>query len=160
MFFPTFCLGATFPLVGKIYTRTLSTTGKSIGFAYAINAIGAVLGSKNIKAVAVRGTGTIPVADAKLLLREGKKAYQGVRDKPGFLGWTPEGTAGITDWVNRVGALPTKNFRESSWDKHGKINGAAILKELKITDKGCYCCPTPCGKYGKAKTGLRASRYL
>lgn len=45
MFFPTFFLGATFPLVGKIYTRSLSQTGKSIGFAYAVNSGGAVLGS-------------------------------------------------------------------------------------------------------------------
>lgn len=45
MFLPTFCLGATFPLVGKIYTRSLQQTGKSIGYAYAVNTIGAVLGS-------------------------------------------------------------------------------------------------------------------
>ncbi len=45
MFFPTFCLGATFPLVGKIYTRSLRKTGRSIGYAYAVNTIGAVLGS-------------------------------------------------------------------------------------------------------------------
>lgn len=42
---PTLCLGATFPLVGKIYTRSLSNVGKSIGSVYAINTIGAVLGS-------------------------------------------------------------------------------------------------------------------
>ncbi|MFH2064439.1 MAG: fused MFS/spermidine synthase [Pseudomonadota bacterium] len=45
MFIPTFCLGATFPLVGKICTRSLENTGRSIGFAYAVNTIGAVLGS-------------------------------------------------------------------------------------------------------------------
>ena len=45
MFLPTFLLGATFPLVGKIYTQSLSHVGKSIGFAYAINTVGAVLGS-------------------------------------------------------------------------------------------------------------------
>ena len=45
MFPPTFCLGATFPLVGKIYTTSLSRTGRSIGFAYAVNSVGAVLGS-------------------------------------------------------------------------------------------------------------------
>jgi aldehyde:ferredoxin oxidoreductase len=116
--------------------------------------IGAVLGSKNIKAIAVKGTGSIPVNDPKALLEEGKRAYRDVRAKPGFTGWTPEGTAGITDWINRVGAFPTKNFQTSYWDQHTKINGAAILRELKITDKGCYCCPTPCGKYGRAKTGL------
>lgn len=116
--------------------------------------IGAVLGSKNVKAIAVKGTGSIPVNDAKALLAEGKRAFQDVRTKPGFEGWTPEGTAGITDWVNRVGALPTQNFKTSYWDQCANINGAAILRELKITDKGCYCCPTPCGKYGKARTVL------
>ncbi len=45
MIFPTFCLGAAFPLVGKIYTKSISRVGKSIGFAYAVNTIGAVLGS-------------------------------------------------------------------------------------------------------------------
>jgi len=45
MFVPTFCFGATFPLVGKICTRSLSRTGKSIGYAYSVNTIGAVLGS-------------------------------------------------------------------------------------------------------------------
>ena len=42
---PTLCLGATFPLVGKIYTQSLTRVGRSIGFAYAINTLGAVLGS-------------------------------------------------------------------------------------------------------------------
>jgi spermidine synthase len=45
MLLPTLCLGATFPLVGKIYTQSVSRVGRSIGVAYAINTIGAVLGS-------------------------------------------------------------------------------------------------------------------
>jgi spermidine synthase len=45
MFLPTVFLGATFPLVGKLYTRSLGSVGKSIGFAYSINTAGAVLGS-------------------------------------------------------------------------------------------------------------------
>ncbi len=45
MFLPTFCLGASFPLVGKIYTRSLSNTGRSIGTAYSINSLGSVLGA-------------------------------------------------------------------------------------------------------------------
>ena len=45
MILPTLCLGATFPLVGKIYTQSVSKVGRTIGVAYAINTIGAVLGS-------------------------------------------------------------------------------------------------------------------
>jgi aldehyde:ferredoxin oxidoreductase len=114
--------------------------------------IGAVLGSKNIKAIAVRGTGSIPVFDPKGLLKKGKQTYAACRKKPGFTGWTPEGTAGITNWCNDVGALPTRNFKTSNCDYADKINGKAILRELKITDKGCFACPIPCGKYGLAKT--------
>jgi len=45
MILPTLCLGATFPLVSKIYTQSILKVGRSIGVAYAINTIGAVLGS-------------------------------------------------------------------------------------------------------------------
>lgn len=45
MILPTLCLGATFPLVGKIYTQSVSTVGSSLGFAYMVNTVGAVLGS-------------------------------------------------------------------------------------------------------------------
>ncbi len=115
--------------------------------------IGAVMGAKNLKAVAVKGTGGLPVFDIDGLYEKGRSAFEKVRAKPGFAGWTPEGTAGITDWVNEVGAFPTRNFQTSFFPGYQNINGKAVVKRLKITDKGCFCCPTPCGKYGRAKTG-------
>ncbi|MGD9081050.1 MAG: aldehyde ferredoxin oxidoreductase family protein [Desulfobacterales bacterium] len=116
--------------------------------------VGAVLGSKNIKAIAVRGTGSLPVYDVERAYAAGKDAYKKVYAKTGFKEWTPEGTAGITDWTNAVGVFPTRNFQTSYAEHHKSINGKAILDQLKITDKGCFCCPTPCGKYGHAKTDL------
>lgn len=116
--------------------------------------VGAVMGSKNLKAIAVKGTGGLPVFDVDGLYTKGREAYEKVKAKPGFAGWTPEGTAGITDWVNEVGAFPTRNFQTSFFPRYKNINGRAVVEHLKITDKGCFCCPTPCGKYGRAKTGL------
>ncbi len=116
--------------------------------------VGAVMGSKNLKAIAVKGTGGLPVFDVEGLFKKSREAYEKVKAKPGFTGWTPEGTAGITDWVNEVGAFPTRNFQTSFFPGYRNINGRAVVEHLKITDKGCFCCPTPCGKYGKAKTGL------
>ena len=116
--------------------------------------IGAVLGSKNIKAIAVKGSGSIPVFDLQKAYAKGKQAFKKISEKPGFKGWTPEGTAGITDWVNEVGSFPAKNFQTSHIDHSHMINGKKVLERLKITDKACYCCPTPCGKYGKTKTTL------
>ena len=92
--------------------------------------------------------------DVQKAFAAGKDAFKKVSAKPGFTEWTPEGTAGITNWINEVGAFPTRNFKTSFSDHYEEINGKAILKKLKITDKGCYCCPTPCGKYGHTKTKL------
>lgn len=121
--------------------------------------VGAVMGSKNLKAVAVKGTGPIPVADLKAAYAKGKDAYQKVKAKPGFEGWTPEGTAGITNWTNEVGVFPTRNFQTSHAGHYKDINGQAILDRLKITDKGCFGCPTPCGKYGHTRTSA-GSAYV
>ncbi len=121
--------------------------------------VGAVMGSKNLKAIAVKGTGSIPVADLKKAYAKGKQAYQKVMAKPGFKGWTPEGTAGITNWTNEVGVFPTRNFQTSHAGHYKNINGEAILNRLKITDKGCFGCPTPCGKYGHTQTKL-GSAYV
>ena len=116
--------------------------------------VGAVLGSKNLKAIAVRGTGSLQAHDLRGLFQAAKDMYAHIKSKPGFLGWTPEGTAGITDWCNQVGAFPTRNFATSYADFHKGINGKAVLAKVRLHDKGCFCCPTPCGKYGLAKTSL------
>lgn len=121
--------------------------------------IGAVLGSKNIKAIAVRGTKDVPIYDPKGLYESGRETYFAAKEKPGYKGWTPQGTAGITDWCNDVGAMPTRNFQTSHNDYASKINGQAILDKVKITDKGCFGCPIPCGKYGYAKTSM-GSTYV
>ncbi|CAB5110841.1 Tungsten-containing aldehyde:ferredoxin oxidoreductase (EC [Olavius algarvensis associated proteobacterium Delta 3] len=135
--------GVRFACISHDFGRQAGRTG-----------IGLVLGAKNIKAVAVRGTGGLPVFDVEGAYAKGKEAFAKVRAKPGFKGWTPEGTAGLTNWANEVGAFPTRNFQTSYAEHYRQINGRAILDRLKITDKGCSLCPTPCGKYGFTKTAL------
>lgn len=116
--------------------------------------VGAVWGSKNLKAVAVRGNKTIPIARPEEAFRKGKEMYATCFAKPGFKTWTPYGTAEVVDWVNRVGAFPTRNFSESYFEGHKGINGQAVVDKVRLIDKGCFGCPTPCGKYSKAKTKL------
>jgi len=116
--------------------------------------IAAVMGSKNIKAVAVRGTKSIPVYNPAGAQKKGEEMYRVCFSKPGFKTWTPYGTASLTDWANEVGVFPTRNFQSSYAEFHKQINGQAIRDRLLVTEKGCFCCPTPCGKYGYAKTSV------
>jgi aldehyde:ferredoxin oxidoreductase len=116
--------------------------------------IGAVWGDKKLKYLAVKGTGRLSVFQPDQALQAGKQSYVDIAAKPGFTGWQPEGTAGITNFVNQVGAFPTRNFQSSFAEHHEQINGKQILDKLLITHKGCFACPIPCGKYGKAVTEL------
>ena len=112
--------------------------------------VGAVMGSKKLKAFAIRGTQSIPIADPDGLLALSKKAYVSCMSKPGFEEWTPMGTAGITSWANETGAFPTHNFRTTWFPGYEGINGEALKERILKTDKGCFACPTPCGKYSSA----------
>ncbi|HBL68386.1 MAG TPA: aldehyde ferredoxin oxidoreductase, partial [Firmicutes bacterium] len=71
--------------------------------------------------------------------------------KPGFKEWTPDGTAGVTDWANQIGAFPTRNFWTGYFEAHKNINGQALSNRIKVLDKGCFGCPIPCGKYSKVE---------
>lgn len=111
--------------------------------------VAAVMGFKKLKAIAIRGSKTIPVPDPRKMLEVGGQMYERCFDKPGFKEWTPEGTAGVTDWANQVGAFPTKNFWTGYFEGHKNINGSALRERIKVLDKGCFGCPIPCGKYSK-----------
>lgn len=113
--------------------------------------VGAVWGHKKVKALAMRGSKAIKVAEPIKAYEKGKEMYQEVFKNPAFIDWTPEGTAGVTNWINEAGAFPTKNFSTSYFADHEQINGAAIRNEILVTDKGCFACPIPCGKYSKGK---------
>jgi len=112
--------------------------------------VGAVLGSKKVKAIAVRGSQGFPLADPEKVLAKGKEMYETCFSKPGFEEWTPYGTAGVTDWINEIGAFPTKNFQTGYFEKHKQINGPTLREKILILDKACTGCPIPCGKYSKA----------
>jgi len=111
--------------------------------------VGTVLGAKKVKALAVRGSKTIRVADPQGAFAKGKEMFRACFAKPGFKEWMTQGTAGVTDWVNEMGAFPTRDFSTGYFEGHKKINGQALLDKIWVTHKGCFCCPIPCGKYSR-----------
>jgi aldehyde:ferredoxin oxidoreductase len=113
--------------------------------------IGAVLGNKNIKAVAIRGSKSLKVADPKELQALTKKAIKECASHPGFKMWVAQGTASVTVWSNEQGSFPTRNFQSGQFKDYRKISGDVMLKETIITNKACFGCPTACGKYAKVK---------
>lgn len=113
--------------------------------------IAAVLGYKKLKAVAIRGDRTVPVADPAALLKKGKEMYRELFSLPGFREWTPYGTADITTWVNNVGSLPVKNFSQGFDQRAEQLSGRVLRDKIHVLDKGCFSCAIPCGKYSRVK---------
>jgi aldehyde:ferredoxin oxidoreductase len=113
--------------------------------------VGAVMGSKKLKAIIIHGTKSIPVADPEGYRKAGKALYKACKDAEGLAEWTRYGTTVVTSWCDEVGALPTRNFSAGSFEGIANINGQAMRKEIVITDKGCFGCPSPCGKYSNMK---------
>lgn len=113
--------------------------------------VGTVLGSKKVKAIAVRGTKDIPLKDAKATYQVGRKMMNEVMATTGFKEWQPEGTAGVTNWVNENGVFPTRNFQSGWMEGYEKINGASLRSKVTTLDKGCTNCAIPCGKWGVGK---------
>jgi aldehyde:ferredoxin oxidoreductase len=113
--------------------------------------VGAVMGSKKLKAIVIHGTKSVAVADMEGYRKAGKALFQACKDAEGLAEWTRYGTTQVTDWCNEVGALPTRNFSAGSFEGINNIDGKAMRKEIVITDKGCFGCPSPCGKYSNMK---------
>ncbi len=113
--------------------------------------VGAVMGSKKLKAIVLHGTKSVPVADLAGYRKAGMELYKACKDAEGLAEWTRYGTTIVTSWCDEVGALPTRNFQAGSFEGGKGIYGQTMRKEIVITDKGCFGCPCPCGKYSNMK---------
>ncbi len=113
--------------------------------------VGTVMGVKKVKAIVIRGTKSVPVADLDAYRAAGKALYKACKDAEFLAEWTRYGTTVVTSWCDEVGALPTRNFSAGSFEGGKGIYGQTMREKIVITDKGCFGCPSPCGKYSHAK---------
>ena len=113
--------------------------------------VGAVMGSKKLKAIVIHGLKSIPVADLEGYRKAGMALYKACKDAEGLKDWTRYGTTIVTSWCDEVGALPTRNFSAGSFEGGKGIYGQTMREKIVITDKGCFGCPCPCGKYSHMK---------
>ncbi|MHA1481680.1 MAG: aldehyde ferredoxin oxidoreductase family protein, partial [Candidatus Thorarchaeota archaeon] len=120
--------------------------------------VGAVMGSKKLKAIASRGTLKIPVADPEAYRKEAKQRFDWVNQS--ILKMTLEvyGTATMVDLVNVKGGIPTKNWQTGVFENAEKINGQAINDTILVKRKPCFACPIHCGRIAEIKAGPFKSR--
>ncbi|USG99017.1 aldehyde ferredoxin oxidoreductase family protein [Thermococcus argininiproducens] len=122
------------------YAVVISQEGRAAGRP----GMGAVMGSKNLKAVVIKGTKEIPVADKEKLRELSQEAYNKILNSPGYPFWHRQGTMAALEWTNENSALPTRNFSDGSFEFARSIDGFT-MEGMKVKQRGCPYCNMPCG---------------
>lgn len=115
--------------------------------ALARGGVGAVMGSKNLKAVVIRGEGTVKVYDPEKYRRALQLAFRAVRMSSEVTLLSREGTINILEIINVMGALPTRNFQSGQFELADDVSGAAFRENNWVKEYACFGCPIGCGKY-------------
>lgn len=131
----------------KVRLSTIQVDGRSFGRGGA----GAVLGSKNLKAITVKGTGEIPLADSEGLKAALPELIRGVRNaKPDL---TEFGTGQLTEVINAYGCYPTRNFTTAVFEGAGGISARTMKERYWVKNTACWRCPIACTKQCEVKDG-------
>ncbi len=122
------------------YATVISLKGRSGGRP----GMGAVMGSKKLKAIVVKGTREPGLAEPGELRRLSEAAYKEILGKENYDFWIRQGTMATIVWAQENSVLPTMNFREGVWDYYETISGD-LMEKLKINRRGCPYCNMQCG---------------
>lgn len=115
--------------------------------------MGAVLGSKNVKAVAIRGHGAVEVHDLEGFMKFAKEGHMRVRTNPIAQGMSKVGTWGLVAVKQEIGEFPTYNHQTGVFDGWEKLSGDYIRPRHTIGDRACFGCSLGCKKVNYIKDG-------
>jgi aldehyde:ferredoxin oxidoreductase len=104
--------------------------------------VGAVWGSKNLKALAVRGSGKVGLADGPSFAKHTRELNKLLKEEGETM--TTYGTMWLVEPLNDYGMLPTRNFQEAVFEGAEKIDGEALVKTLKTKNGQCHGCALHC----------------
>jgi len=122
------------------YATVVSQEGRAGGRP----GMGAVMGSKKLKAIVFKGVKDMPLADAESYKKLVNEAYNNIKSKDNYNFWIRQGTMTTVEWCNENGVLPTYNFREGIFELSRLIDGYA-MEAMKIKRRGCPYCNMACG---------------
>ena len=121
--------------------------------------MGAVMGSKHVKAVAVRGSGKYldAAAEAPPLSEMGRRLAKAVKEHPSSWDLQVRGTPGLTAGLDAAGILPTRNFRQGSFEGVDGLRWETYEKELLSGRRSCFACAVRCKREVKVDDRYQVS---
>jgi aldehyde:ferredoxin oxidoreductase len=116
---------------------------------------GAVMGSKNLKAIAVIGSGGPEIHDPERMMEVSARLTEKLKASPNFANRHDLGTPSLVETVNNRGFWPTRNFSQGFFEQGSQLDGPTMKKEIVTGNVSCYACPIACGK----NTRIESERY-
>jgi aldehyde:ferredoxin oxidoreductase len=121
---------------------------------------GAVMGAKNLKAIAVRGTGAVKVADPEALARIAEQIDAQLAEHPKARLRRRFGTPEMVEGTNNFGFWATRNFATGYFENADRLTGPELRDKVYIGDNSCYACPIACGKVSPVTRGPFAGKAI
>jgi aldehyde:ferredoxin oxidoreductase len=122
--------------------------------------VGAVMGAKNLKAIAVRGTGGVRLADPKAYMEAQWAMKIKLRESPVTSQGLPiYGTEVLVNVINEHGALPTRNHQQTVFENAEDISGETLTETRLVSNKACFACTIACGRVATLP-GEAAGKYM
>jgi aldehyde:ferredoxin oxidoreductase len=109
--------------------------------------MGAVMASKNLKAIVVRGTRLFPVADMAGFERIIDLIYDRIYCHPEYALRVRLGTTKLLRALDAIGGLPTRHFQAGRFEMANEVSGEAIEALFKVKSKACFACNIPCSRF-------------
>jgi len=115
--------------------------------------MGTVMASKNVKALAVRGTGHVEVAEPEEFERMVLELEQEIREHEQYPGRMRMGTTRILMMANDAGFLPTRNYTSGVYEDAYMVSGERLAEEYNVKNRGCFACTIPCSRVYSIREG-------
>ncbi len=115
--------------------------------------MGAVMGSKNLKAIAVRGRGKLAPADPDKVKEIARWHNERIKSHPPNVGLTKYGTPGLLKSINDAGFLPTRNFREGWFEGAEDLSAPVYHQTIFHSNSTCWACAVRCKRRVERQEG-------
>jgi len=115
--------------------------------------MGTVMASKNVKALAVRGTGHVEVAEPEGFERMALELEEEIRAHEQYPGRIRMGTTRILMMANEAGFLPTRNYTSGVYEDARLVSGERLAEDYNVKNRGCFACTIPCSRVYSVREG-------
>jgi len=131
------------------YAAIMNNTHRAAGRC----GLGAVMGSKRLKAIACAGNSSVPLANKDAFLNAAKRQIDLLDESMLKVGFEAFGTNMVSDMVNARGGYPTRNWQQGVFEEIDEVSAQALTDKVFVKGVNCFACPVACGRGTEIKEG-------